>query len=112
MTATTEEKIITDIDSTETADAVGEVAVIDAAGDDAAARPEAAEVLPEAPVAFRIVKGNPTDEDVAVLVSVLAATSSDGASDGDGRPAETWGAPTRMHRQWAPFSPYSYPNRG
>lgn len=109
MTATTEEKIITDIDSIETPDAG---VVVEATGDDAAPDAVTAEAVAETAAALRIVKGNPSDEDIAALVSVLAAASSGTAPEGDGRPAETWGAPTRMHRQWAPFSPYSYPNLG
>ncbi|MDV2474874.1 acyl-CoA carboxylase subunit epsilon [Rhodococcus zopfii] len=112
MTATTEEKIITDIDSTEAADATVEGAVVEAAGDDAVSDSVTAEAVVETAAALHIVKGNPSDEDIAALVSVLAAASSGAAPEGDGRPAETWGAPTRMHRQWAPFSPYSYPNLG
>jgi len=112
VTAVTEEKIITDIDSTEASDAPLEDVVVEAAGENSAPEPVTAEAVVETAAALRIVKGNPTDEDIAALVCVLAAASSGAESEGDGRPAETWGDPTRMHRQWAPFSPYSYPNLG
>ncbi|WP_068154189.1 acyl-CoA carboxylase subunit epsilon [Rhodococcus phenolicus] len=112
MTATTEEKIITDIDPTEATDATVESTAVEATGDDEASGAVTAEVVAQTAAALRIVKGNPSDEDIAALVSVLAAASSGAAPEGDGRPAETWGDPTRMHRQWAPFSPYSYPNLG
>ena len=112
MTATTEEKIIADIDSTDAPDATVESITVEASGETAAPSPVTAEVVAETAAALRIVRGNPTDEDIAALVSVLAAASSPAPAEGDGRPAETWGAPTRMHRQWAPFSPYSYLNLG
>ncbi|MFD6896128.1 acyl-CoA carboxylase epsilon subunit [Rhodococcus sp. NPDC060086] len=105
MTALTEEKIITDAELT--AATIG--ALEDTAGPATADAETAA--TSDAP-ALRIVKGNPTDADVAALVTVLAAAAAGGAPEGDGKPPETWGAPTRMHRQWAPFSPYSYPNLG
>ncbi|MCK0091140.1 acyl-CoA carboxylase subunit epsilon [Rhodococcus sp. HNM0563] len=105
MTALTEEKIITDAELTAVTDGALEGTETSAPSDTEPA------ATPDAP-AIRIVKGNPTDADVAALVTVLAAASAGAAPEGDGKPPETWGAPTRMHRQWAPFSPYSYPNRG
>lgn len=105
MTALTEEKIITDAELTAVTDGALEDSDTSATTDAESA------ATPDAP-AIRIVKGNPTDADVAALVTVLAAAAAGGAPEGDGKPPETWGDPTRMHRQWAPFSPYSYPNRG
>ncbi|MGX6508099.1 acyl-CoA carboxylase subunit epsilon [Rhodococcus sp. SJ-2] len=105
MTALTEEKIITDAELTAVTDGA-----LEGTETSAASGPEPA-ATSDAP-AIRIVKGNPTDADVAALVTVLAAASAGSVPEGDGKPPETWGAPTRMHRQWAPFSPYSYPNRG
>lgn len=113
VTATAEDKIITDTEI-EATDAVpvtsGNGQVTAPAEPEPAA--EAADSADELAVALRIVKGNPSDEEIAALVSVLAAAAGSAAPEGDGKPPETWGDPTRMHRQWAPFSPYSYPNRG
>ncbi|WP_226438121.1 acyl-CoA carboxylase subunit epsilon [Rhodococcus yananensis] len=107
MTATTEEQIITDAELD---------AVTAGFTEDAASEAGPASVAPETTPAaadIRIVKGNPSDVEIAALVSVLAtASASAGAPEGDGKPPETWGDPTRMHRQRAPFSPYSYPNLG
>lgn len=58
--------------------------------------------------AIRVVKGNPTDEDIAALVAVLTAAAASTSAAPDPRPAELWGAPTTMHRTYAPFSPYSF----
>ncbi|MCF8570565.1 acyl-CoA carboxylase subunit epsilon [Gordonia sp. HY002] len=57
-----------------------------------------------------VVSGNPSAEDVAVLVSVLASAGGDG---GDTGPVtrNDWGLPTDMHRStWG--MPSSFPNRG
>ncbi|MGC5164355.1 acyl-CoA carboxylase epsilon subunit [Rhodococcus sp. DT1] len=113
MTATAEDKIITDTEFDEATDAaLGEAT--DGQAPEPAGRQSPAETpepAAEPAVALRIVKGNPSDEEVAALVSVLAAAAASVAPAGDTTPAETWGDPTRMHRQRAPFSPYSYPNR-
>ncbi|CAM3041450.1 acyl-CoA carboxylase epsilon subunit [Prescottella defluvii] len=104
MTATTPEEVLTD------------AALLDASSLEGAALADAVAGLepaitsgPQSPM-ITIVKGNPTDEDVAVLVAVLSAAAASGAPAGDGLPPETWGAPTRMHRGHAPFSPYSFGN--
>lgn len=110
MTATAEDKIITEFEL----DGLAETVETPAEGQDGdATAPEAAPAAESAPFA-RIVKGNPTDEEIGALVAVLSAAAAAGSGEpqGDGKPPETWGNPTRMHRQWAPFSPYSYPNRG
>ncbi|WP_137724653.1 acyl-CoA carboxylase subunit epsilon [Prescottella subtropica] len=101
MTATTREDVLTDAALLEASTLEG------AALADAVAELEPA-ATPSAAPAFSIVKGNPTDEEVAVLVTVLATASAAAAPAGDGLPPETWGAPTRMHRGYAPFSPYSF----
>ena len=57
-----------------------------------------------------VVSGNPTDEDVAVLVGVLAAA---GGSSGPAEPEirNDWGRPTDMHRpSWG--MPTSFLHRG
>ncbi|MFX1758012.1 Uncharacterised protein [Rhodococcus gordoniae] len=108
MTATTEDKIITEFEVDEQSPTV-EATPDDGAGEAAPESPAVAETA----AALRIVKGNPTDEEIAALVAVLAAAAASAGEDvSDTRPPETWGDPTRMHRRWAPFSPYSYPNRG
>ncbi|MGF6883887.1 DNA-directed RNA polymerase subunit H (RpoH/RPB5) [Nocardia sp. GAS34] len=56
---------------------------------------------------IRILKGSPTDEEIAALVCVFAsAGASASASSG---PVDLWGIPTLMHRGAAPFSPYAFP---
>ncbi|GAA4673747.1 acyl-CoA carboxylase epsilon subunit [Gordonia humi] len=57
-----------------------------------------------------VVSGNPSDEDVAVLVSVLA-TAGGGTDDTGPGTRNEWGLPTDMHRStWG--MPSSFPNRG
>ena len=108
MTATAEDKIITEFEADEQSPAVEA-----SAGDGAPATAEETPEVAATAAAVRIVKGNPSDEEIGALVAVLAAAAaSAGQDEGDNRPPETWGDPTRMHRRWAPFSPYSYPNRG
>ncbi|MFC4602547.1 acyl-CoA carboxylase epsilon subunit [Rhodococcus kronopolitis] len=83
---------------------------------------EAVEVLSEAAAAvdaaaadsrtpfLTVVKGSPTDVDVAAMVAVFAsaAAAADGAVE-DTTP-DRWGEPVRMHRNRAPFSPYAFQN--
>lgn len=108
MTATAEDKIIADFEIDEAA-----AAALDETSTTASATADVPEQADEAAPMFRIVKGNPTDTEIGALVAVLAAAASTaGTGSDDGKPRETWGDPTRMHRQWAPFSPYSYPARG
>lgn len=103
MTATTREDPLTDAELLDASPLEG-AALADAV---AGLEPDVTAAAPQAP-AIRIVKGNPTDEDIAVLVAVLSAAAAAGEPAGDGLPPETWGAPTRMHRGHAPFSPYSF----
>lgn len=58
---------------------------------------------------IRILKGSPTDDEIAALVCVFAAaaSASAGAPASNG-PVDLWGVPTLMHRGAAPFSPYSF----
>lgn len=65
---------------------------------------------------FRIVKGSPTDEDVAALVAVLSAAAANAPAAAANAPAggatgpvDNWGRATLMHRGTSPFSPYAYP---
>ncbi|MGA9871507.1 MAG: acyl-CoA carboxylase subunit epsilon [Rhodococcus sp. (in: high G+C Gram-positive bacteria)] len=70
---------------------------------------DAASGAAESRDAIRVVKGNPTDEDIAALVTVLSAAAASASSTvEDSRPPELWGTPASMHRTHAPFSPYSF----
>ncbi|NLE82816.1 MAG: acyl-CoA carboxylase subunit epsilon [Rhodococcus sp.] len=61
----------------------------------------------------RVVKGAPSDEELAALVTVLASAAAAGTQEsGSSLPPETWGDPVQMHRTYAPFSPYSFANAG
>ncbi|MFI9406694.1 acyl-CoA carboxylase subunit epsilon [Nocardia sp. NPDC052316] len=57
---------------------------------------------------FTVVKGNPSDEEIAALVCVLTAAANDAAAGPSG-PPDMWGRPTFMHRGTSPFSPYAFP---
>ncbi|WP_394811423.1 acyl-CoA carboxylase subunit epsilon [Gordonia jinghuaiqii] len=57
---------------------------------------------------LKVVNGNPTDEDIAVLVTVLAGS---GSGDGDPTPQtrNEWGRPVdRLRPQWG--APSSFTN--
>ncbi|MGU3292225.1 acyl-CoA carboxylase subunit epsilon [Williamsia sp. M5A3_1d] len=58
---------------------------------------------------LRIVRGNPSDADVAVLVAVLAGA---GGGDDSGPPParDLWGSPTDRLRPAWPLAPNSFPN--
>lgn len=58
-----------------------------------------------------VLKGSPTDADVAALVTVFAAAAAAADSVVDNTPQDRWGEPVQMHRTRAPFSPYSFQNR-
>lgn len=62
---------------------------------------EAQSQAPQQPL-LRVVSGNPTPEELAALVAVLAAAS--GASDeGEAQQdSNDWGAPSAMHRTSMP----------
>jgi len=108
VTATAEDKIITELEADDRSSTVEA-----SAAEPATASAEETAEASETAAAIRVVKGNPSDEDIAALVTVLAAAAASAGDEPiDTRPPETWGDPARMHRQWAPFSPYSYPNRG
>ncbi|MGB8021336.1 MAG: acyl-CoA carboxylase epsilon subunit [Candidatus Nanopelagicales bacterium] len=57
------------------------------------------------PPALRIVRGDPTPEEIAALVAVLAAAAPAEAAEESavGQPQSEWGAPTRVMRQ--PIAP-------
>lgn len=57
---------------------------------------------------LRVIRGNPTDEDLAVLVTVFAAASG-GSSDPGPQVRDDWGRPVdRLRPTWN--SPTSFPN--
>ncbi|MFF0500791.1 acyl-CoA carboxylase subunit epsilon [Nocardia aobensis] len=58
---------------------------------------------------IRVLKGSPTDEDLAALVTVFAAASANAGAPQDQGPVDNWGRPTMMHRGTSPFSPYAFP---
>ncbi|MEV6771501.1 acyl-CoA carboxylase subunit epsilon [Nocardia sp. NPDC051030] len=59
---------------------------------------------------IQVLKGNPTDLELAALVSVFAAASASAAGNsGPHGPADMWGRPTMLHRGSSPFSPYAFP---
>ncbi|MEU6580970.1 acyl-CoA carboxylase epsilon subunit [Nocardia sp. NPDC046763] len=59
---------------------------------------------------IRVLKGNPTDLELAALLAVFAAASaSAAAAPADTGPADNWGVPTLLHRGSSPFSPYAFP---
>ena len=70
------------------------------------------DAINEAPAAVRVVKGNPSDEELAALVTVLTAAQSGSASTSDSRPRELWGSPELLHRRFVPQSAYSYAASG
>ncbi|MGN2641413.1 acyl-CoA carboxylase subunit epsilon [Nocardia takedensis] len=57
--------------------------------------------------AIRIVKGSPTDVEIAALICVLSAGGGEAVLDSG--PGDAWGRPTLMHRGTSPFSPYAFP---
>ncbi|MFE5289188.1 acyl-CoA carboxylase subunit epsilon [Nocardia sp. NPDC056611] len=58
---------------------------------------------------IQVLKGNPTDLELAALVSVFAAASATAPAPADRGPADMWGRPTLLHRGSSPFSPYAFP---
>lgn len=62
--------------------------------DDAAVA--AAETPAPPPLLLRVVRGEPTAEDIAALVAVFA--SMGGAAGEDNAPPEEWSQPARLHR--------------
>ena len=59
-----------------------------------------AEVQPEAVAAplFQVLKGNPTDEEIAALVTVLAGASGGGNADAGPQERNLWGHPVTKLR--------------
>jgi hypothetical protein len=71
--------------------------------------PRADPALPAAEPLFRVVKGNPTDEELAAIVMVLsglAATQKPSARANAG--VDAWGRPALLLRPAVAFSPDSF----
>lgn len=59
---------------------------------------------------IKVLKGNPTDTELAAIVAVLASVGGDesAATNRSAQPAETWGHPTLQHRGSTAFSPSAF----
>ena len=57
-----------------------------------------------------VLKGAPTDADLAALVAVLTAAAGSAPASGPKLPADDWGNPTLMHRGAPAFTPYQFPD--
>ncbi|WP_194817568.1 acyl-CoA carboxylase subunit epsilon [Nocardia sp. XZ_19_385] len=101
MTTVAEEDVLTAVELDLTVEEIANEAEVTA--DAAAETPAAADQS-----LFRIVKGSPTDAEVAALVCVLTAAANSGGV-ADSGPQDMWGRPTMLHRGTSPFSPYAYP---
>lgn len=58
---------------------------------------------------IQVLKGNPTDLELAALVAVFAAAAGASGEPVENGPADMWGRPTLLHRGSSPFSPYAFP---
>ncbi|MEV5651561.1 acyl-CoA carboxylase subunit epsilon [Nocardia sp. NPDC052254] len=83
----------------------------DGFGDDAklVSEPAATEPEPDRGPVVRVLKGSPTDAELAALIAVFAAGANTGGAAQEQGPVDNWGRPTMMHRGASPFSPYAYP---
>jgi len=59
-------------------------------------------VAPEATPFLRVVRGDPTPQELAALVAVLASSSAPAPA---ARPVPVWNTPARMHRHVLPHGP-------
>jgi hypothetical protein len=57
----------------------------------------------------RVLKGSPTDDEIAALACVLSAAAASSAVPAEPGPVDLWGRPTLLHRGASPFSPYAFP---
>lgn len=106
MTAAAEADILREIEAiAETGVADDIVTPVNGSEADAAAPEPSGRTAP----VIQVLKGAPTDVELAALVAVLsaAAAASNGTEDSN-VPNELWGRPTFLHRGTAPFSPYSF----
>lgn len=59
-----------------------------------------------------VVRGNPTDEEVAVLVTLVAAASGGSGGSADADPRNDWGRPEdRLRPVWGMPSSFFTPSR-
>ncbi|MBF6204707.1 acyl-CoA carboxylase subunit epsilon [Streptomyces gardneri] len=103
MTTVAEEDVLSAVELDLTVDPITDE--VGAPTSNAAALPAEATAEPF----FRVVKGSPTDEELAALVCVLSAAANGTAQTGPAGPPDMWGRPTLMHRGTSPFSPYAFP---
>ncbi|WP_278315383.1 acyl-CoA carboxylase epsilon subunit [Lolliginicoccus levis] len=77
-----------------------------------ASAPEASAPEESAPVFLRVERGQPTADELAAVVAVLAgaAAASAGAGVQDPRPRELWGDPVDNLRHNPPLPPRAYVN--
>lgn len=75
-----------------------ETTAADCTGDAAAARPF-----------LRIVKGNPSDAEIAAVVGVFASARGSGVEDDPG-PRNLWGNPSDRLRAAGGLAPSAFPN--
>ncbi|MEU6188144.1 acyl-CoA carboxylase subunit epsilon [Nocardia sp. NPDC047038] len=104
MTTVAEEDVLSAVELDLTVDPIADEA---GASTGSTATAQSAEATPEP--FFRVVKGSPSDEELAALVCVLSAAANSAAPGGPAGPPDLWGHPTLMHRGASPFSPYSFP---
>lgn len=57
-----------------------------------------------------VLKGAPTDTDLAALVAVLTAAAGSAPPSGPRLPADDWGNRTLMHRGAPAYTPYQFPD--
>ncbi|SIR81325.1 acyl-CoA carboxylase subunit epsilon [Williamsia sterculiae] len=79
-----------------------------AAGSEQTATPDA----PAAAPFLRVVRGNPSDEEVAALVSVIAAAASSTAPEPPKPPRDLWGSAESRLRNGDGLSPNVFLNAG
>jgi len=102
VTTVAEEDVLTAAELDLTVDPIADVVEVVAP-----ATPLAAEATDQPFI--RIIKGAPSDEEVAALVCVLSAAAKGAAGTRPTGSADSWGRPTLMHRGTSPFSPYAFP---
>ncbi|GAB2671276.1 acyl-CoA carboxylase subunit epsilon [Nocardia goodfellowii] len=100
MTTVAEEDVLTAVEL--------DLTVEEVAGETEVTVNTAADTSTQQPL-FRIVKGSPSDAELAALVCVLTAAANGDGGEVDSGPQDMWGRPTMMHRGTSPFSPYAYP---
>ncbi|WP_433713705.1 acyl-CoA carboxylase subunit epsilon [Nocardia sp. CA-084685] len=103
MTTVADDDVLTAVELDLTVDPIADAVEADA--------PTAAPAPASAEQPFiRVIKGAPSDEELAALVCVLSAAANSAPSSGPVGPADAWGRPTLMHRGASPFSPYAFPH--